>query len=745
MRGVHVVLLYGALSACVVTLDVPRDADIACVTSAQCPEAMVCRAQLCVRDAEVDRTPPALVSVGTAGVQALVLSFSEPIERAEAEDLASYTVVPSLAFTSATLGGEGQTVVLAVQRQAGVTYALTVTNIRDTAGNIIGPPGDSATFVGLPPTIDTAPPEPLLPPLSERLVGVSEVVLQWSDRSGASSYTVDVAYDPAFQSPVPGSPFTVLPAIAGGVPDATLRLEVPSARTYYWRARADITTGSSLASDFDVVGNVLYVYCETPGGCGNRRTAGNVTRPFRTIAAALANAALDGINRVNVAGRPGGAPYDEVVALVDGVSLYGGYDPTFDEARRGDTETGIRGETAFAVYGQDITELTVVDGFRIYGGTQGATYLVKLVKADGVVLSNDVIDGVESGGSSAGGCRTPVSMTSSGNRDGLIPTIAGCTITARNVTGTPVRGVEVIDSQVRITASTISAGSGSESCGVCVRGSLSMSDTIANASTATGDSWGVRLEPAAPASMPSRIERSTIRAGDATNSYGLLIAGGAGTAPPVVINNTIAPGFGGTRSTGAQISRGVFVNNTVAFRDCGAPTCRRYGVFTQGPTDTDIIVANNIVFGQGSEARGGCLGMTSTVSEPKVPSRIEHNLLVDCPGAFVEITQGLLIILGRFTDISDVNNPASYVFSGREAPASATGNINDDNGEAYFVDLPGGNWRLTLGTPAAIAYGGIDAAGPLYGFVGVDATQTTRTCPTPLVDCYSLGAYERDD
>ncbi len=746
MKTLSLLMAGAALAACSVSLTVPQDSEIHCATDAQCPGEMRCCAELCIRTAEIDRVAPALVSIGVAGPQALVLSFSERIEREEAEDLASYSVVPALAFTSATLGSEGQTVVLAVQRQTGgVRYTLTASNIRDATGNVIGPPDDTAAFDGVPPTLDTSPPEPLLPPLNERLLGAAEVNLQWSPRSGASSYTVDIAYDDAFLSPVPGSPFTVLPAVAGGIPEPSWTMTPPSARTYFWRARADITVGPPLPSDFDVVGDALHVHCEPNVDCRDAGSAGNITRPYRSIGGALANAALDGITRINVAGRFGNAPYDEVVALVDGVSLYGGYDETFDEALRGSTSTGIRGDSAFTIYGEDITQLTVVDGFHIYGGIDTTTHLVKLLQADGVVLSNDTIDGIESGGAAGGGSAIPVSITSSGNRGGLIPALVNCTITTIDNDFSVVRGVEAIDSQVRIVASAIETGVADDSCGVCVTGTLFMQDSVVTVGAGTTTSRGVALDLTPSATKPSRLERNRINAGGGDTSYGLIITGGSAQPAPIIVNNTFSAGFGHW-SAGAEISRGIFVNNTSTVYDCTLPACRRYALFAHGPVGTDIVIANNILFGQGSTANGACLGVVSSIGEPKVPARIEHNLLFDCPSAFVEIRDGIgpAASSSDLDDMADVNDPASYVVSGRQAPLSATGNINDDAAEAYFVDLTGGDWSLDSGATSAITSGGIDASGAIYGTVFTDLVDAQRTCPTPPTDCYSIGAFERD-
>ena len=735
-----------ALAGCSVSLAVPGDSEIRCATDAQCPQDMLCRGDLCIRAAELDRVPPTLVSVGVAGPQALVLSFSERIERDEAEDLTSYSVVPTLAFISATLGGEGQTVVLAVQRQTGgVRYTLTAANIRDATGNVIGPPGDTASFDGVPPTVDTTPPEPLLPPLSERLLRATEVQLQWSPRSGASSYTVDVAYDGAFLSPIPGSPFTVVPAVAGGIPEPSLTMTPPSARTYFWRARADTTIGASLPSDFDVVGDALHVHCEANVECRDTGSAGNITRPYRTIGGALANAVLDGVTRVNVARRFGDAPYNEVLALVDGVSLYGGYDETFAEELRGDPPTAIRGDSAFTVYGEDVTQLTVVDGFRIYGGIESSTYLIRLLQADGVVLSNNLIDGIESGGSTGGGAAIPVSITSSGNRGGLIPAIINCTITTMDNDFSRVRGVDAIDSQVRIVGSTIETGVADDSCAVCVRGTLFMQDSFASAGAGTTTSVGVSLDLTPGVTKPSRLERNRVRAAAADTSYGLLVTSGAAQPAPIIINNTFSAGYG-SRSAAADISRGIFVNNTAAVYDCTLPACRRYALFSHGPADTDIVIANNILLGQGTTTNGACLGVVSSNGEPKVPVRIEHNLLFDCPSAFVEIRDGVGpgASATLLTDMADVNDPTRYVMSGRQAPVSATGNLNDDAAEAYFVDLAGGDWSLDSDATSAITHGGIDASGAIYGAVLTDLTNGQRTCPTPLTDCYSMGAFERD-
>ncbi|MFH1943768.1 MAG: fibronectin type III domain-containing protein, partial [bacterium] len=82
----------------------------------------------------VDTTPPRLVSVELLGDYFLELNFSEPMDRASAETLASYSVTPSLGVTKATLDASLKKVLLKTgKHQPGTDYRVIVQNVKDLA------------------------------------------------------------------------------------------------------------------------------------------------------------------------------------------------------------------------------------------------------------------------------------------------------------------------------------------------------------------------------------------------------------------------------------------------------------------------------------------------------------------------------------------------------------------------------------------------------------------------------------
>lgn len=741
---VAVVALLG-LAACNVALDVPRDAVVHCEADAQCPRRMTCRADVCVRDAELDTTPPTLVGVAPAGSEAIIVTFSERVDPAQAEDVANYTSVPAMAFTAAALGIQAQTVVLSVARQQSVRYQVTVANVRDTSGNVIAPPSDTASFDGIAPVVDQTPPEPLVPAAHERRLQSSEIELRWSARSGASRYVVEVANDPLYGDPLPGSPFTVLPAVAGGVPEATLIIETPSARTYFWRVRADTTVGPSGESDFDLIGEALHVYCAAFECSGDESaSAGNVTRPYHTLSRALANAQLYGIKTVKVGTNAAGWTFEEIVSLVDGVSIFGGYDASFTEASRGTVQTTLRSTAGFTVYAENVNQRTVLDGFTIEGSQQSTVHTIEIVSSDGVVLSNNRIDLGRAGADAVG-----INIAMSGQETTKAgPHITGCTIYDVSSHGTIAltkRGISARNSHVTLDGSAIDIGYAYEQvAGVWATGSLQMRDTSvqvgldAETSDFALESFGVRHDQAGSARL-SVIERNHVQASRARLSIGLE-ALGTGRAP-LVANNVLMSGTSLKGAYGARIVQGTFVNNTAVANECTGPgVCESYPLFVDPPAGlVTVIVANNILLAQTVDALGACLGIQCSRNGI---SRVEHNIFSDCPkGDLVLLTAEAAT--SALTTIADVNTASAYVLESSTAPASATGNAILANLNSYFSAPLSGDYTLNAATPASLSGGGLDASQTLYGGVVIDAAMSARTCAGPGV-CYSIGAYERD-
>ncbi len=106
--------------------------DLAGNESARCPE---------ISGVVGDKQPPQLLAVQVLGVSDLAITFSEPLQRASAENTTNYTIEPRLGIQSARLQVDRKTVLLSTDpHQPGVNYTLKVQNIRDIAipANVIG-------------------------------------------------------------------------------------------------------------------------------------------------------------------------------------------------------------------------------------------------------------------------------------------------------------------------------------------------------------------------------------------------------------------------------------------------------------------------------------------------------------------------------------------------------------------------------------------------------------------------------
>jgi hypothetical protein len=118
---------------------------------------------------------------------------------------------------------------------------------------------------------------------------------------------------------------------------------------------------------------------------GNDTNPGTTALPMRTIPAAVERAALTSPSRVNVAQ----GNYPDQVRLRDGVSLYGGYDPStwvrtsfFHNTVIGPSPS----DTAIAIEGDSVSGVTI-DGFTIVAGSAG----VISESAYGIVLRSSVV------------------------------------------------------------------------------------------------------------------------------------------------------------------------------------------------------------------------------------------------------------------------------------------------------------------------------------------------------------------
>lgn len=749
MRRFGWTVAIACMSACGVDLAVPDDARILCQADRECPSGMACDAGLgtCALVAELDRAPPRLLAVAVASPIAIVVTFDERVAREAAEDITSYSASPPLAFTSATLGEEGQSVVLGVERQDAVVYALVVDGVTDASGNRIAAPNDRGTFTGVPTAPDTQPPELLLPTAGQRFVERDAVDLLWTPRDGASSYIVDVTYDEAMLQPIPGSPFVVTPTKPGGVPEPTLRLTRPQPVTFYWTVRADVTVGDAASSYFEAVSKTIHVYCPQLQACSDAGRAGNVTHPFGTIGRAIAVAAEDGLKNVFVAARGASTPYFELVALVPGVNLYGGYDQSFTTRN---AVTAIRNDGSVTVYAEDIDTPTVVDGFTIEGGSNSVVHAVEALRASNLTLSNDIITGGTASEESIA-----VDISDSGSRDGVLPLITGCTI-ASSPAGRASIGISTTSSSIVVQGSEITAGDAtapftSDSLGMRLQGGAVVIGNIIRSAAAQRFSVAMRLA-INELGVASRIEGNIVGTGSSDQATGITVSNAARSdtsrlLSPVVSNNVIDVIAGsstfGVAATGIYAHRGAVTNNTVVLGTCPAAGCTRYGMNVVAK-DGELVVANNVIaMNGGTSATGACLGIdTSPQQQTHPPARLENNLLVECPESRFVRLYDIAGSSAAITTIGAVNQPSSFTVFVATPPTSATGNFSEA-AMAYFEDPANGDYHWNASTTATVKGSGLDASGPTYGNVTSDLDGSARTCAGPGA-CYSVGAYELD-
>jgi len=146
--------------------------------------------------------PPRVVKAVSTSNTTVIVTFSEPM--GEGADVPGYyTIVgddPAASFlivTDAVVGGDRTSVALTTLSQDEITYTLTVTNVKDLAGNQIAPPErlvdpSTTTFAGTPPTGPAADTDGDGLPDKEELTGWVVTIL----RSNGTTVTRAVTSDP---------------------------------------------------------------------------------------------------------------------------------------------------------------------------------------------------------------------------------------------------------------------------------------------------------------------------------------------------------------------------------------------------------------------------------------------------------------------------------------------------------------------------------------------------------------------
>ncbi len=396
---------------------------------------------------------------------------------------------------------------------------------RDGAGNEAGPATDN---VALDQGEDSSPPD-ILAPADGAVVTSSTVLLQWTPRLGASSYTVEVWVDHPEVAPVAGSPFTA--------DTAEYEITVTADVTYHWRVRADVTTADQYSSVdgraafFDRLGDAVHLYCPAAEPCADSGAVGNLAKPLRTAAGALATAQAHGIDTILIAARGDAEPYTGSIDLVEGISMYGGYTSDFQIQDPVGSVTSILGTGEAALRAIGIEAPTVVEGLTLLGSASlhDAVGLEILVAGDGLLIVDCTIEAGNAGERSFG-ARIAASQG---------PQLWHNRIRAGDAPQLSV-GLYVHDSHVDLRANRVVAGV-SDQRSVGAGGGVNLVNNVLICNTAP---FAAAVELDGPATLSNNTLLGL--------SHGLFL--GAGSASSTLTNNLIVVSGAGPRFVIAEHS-----------------------------------------------------------------------------------------------------------------------------------------------------------------------------------------------
>jgi len=336
---------------------------------------------------------------------------------------------------------------------------------------------------------------------------------------------------------------------------------------------------------------------------------GTRTSPYATIAKGITEATSDGAT-VRV-GR-GIYSVSEPVEIVEGVSLYGGYDEgdwsrdidanaTEIESSASGGDVSIPVET---IMGDGfITSETIIDGFTIRGPIlpefDGTVVAIFLHNKASPMISNNRIEGGESKESSLG-----------------ILLWRADPIISNNI-------IESRDLMRENGGSVVIVGVGSP---------WIMNNTI-SAGTAFKDSAALSLF-----AFSGVIDGNAIDGGEAgEDAAGILL--NEYSIEGRITNNTIRGGDGGDKALGikADDSSAYIENNTISSGVSSTGMVR--AIEMRGEADIDgLTIINNIIFTETSAGDRVCIYEGGIIGEPRVAEVVDNNDLYDCPTAFYEVT-----------------------------------------------------------------------------------------------------------
>ncbi|MDH4261920.1 MAG: hypothetical protein OEV78_02620 [Spirochaetia bacterium] len=567
-------------------------------------------------------------------------------------------------------------------------YTLKVTNVSTTATALpISSTGISLVFSGVAGSLADSTPPNILSPANGSVTGLS-VALVWTSKSGATSYTVDVATDAGFTLPITGSPFTVT------APSTTYSLTLATGNRYYWRVRANTTAlGQYGSGSFDALDAAIYVYCASGTTCSDTGAIGHQSAPFQTIMGGAAEAARLGKKTVKVASRGGLSAYAETLILRDGVSLSGGYNAATWIQDKVNNRTAVSSAITYVVYGQNIAMNTVVEGFNFQNISTGQinSYGMKL---DNCLNQLTIQDNTINSGT---GTTTSAAIYNNGS----FPNILGNTMNAGGG-GTSYGVYNNIGSITTLSNNTINGGSGTTSYGIFNNDTITtMSGNAVNGGSGTG------------------------------NTYGVFNGGSITTFS----NNSITGGSGSTASYGAYLpaasSIATLTNNTLN----GGSGANSYGVYTA--STTALVFSNNTIHGgSGSassrgiyNAAGSSIALTGNIITAGSGAGISFGV-DNAATATLSLSSGNTFNGGGATTSYGVNNPATAILSG------LTNNIfNGDSATTFY-----GIYNLANNTIPTLSNNVFNGgSGDFYGIYNKPLSGATNSITTVSNNTFNGG------
>lgn len=399
---------------------------------------------------------------------------------------------------------------------------------------------------------------------------------------------------------------------------------------------------------------------------------------------------------------------DNHIQLVEGVSLYGGYnndpgseftayDPATYATTITDISTNITGdyldpnrtiEVASGVVGN------IIDGFTINAG--GGDYSAGILANGSPTISNNIIDG-------GNGSLQAYGIFSTGGGAIINNTINGGSSVADNL------AIYSSDTVI-IVGNTINGGSGgARTFGIYNDGAqVNIYDNTITGGPGSVNSFGIRNV----ALSTGLIYRNSIVGGTGANgsNYGINSTEGSSMS---FFNNMI-DGGGGNNTYGTREGTNTWntlQNNTISG---GMGSGLAIGVYIVDTTSTTL--ENNIIFTESAAGNTRCISEATGNSDP---ARVDNNDLFDCNGLYLD--NGI--------DYLDLDGIHALM------DTSASGNVADP---ANFCTgfICGGKWRFSGTTPDSVKTGGKN--GTILGW-GFSDSIDGRLRPAAV--SWSLGAH----